>query len=136
MVPLETDKAPLFPLPKGAILPGELLPLHIFEPRYKAMMQAVRASDQIIAIGTLHPDNVHDAEGRPLISDIVGIGQLLRDEQNADGTSDIVLHGIGRGRITQELPSASWKDTWNSRGVSGALGFTSKVITSTATFPC
>ncbi|MDG2148747.1 MAG: LON peptidase substrate-binding domain-containing protein [Planctomycetota bacterium] len=105
----EIEKAPLFPLPKGAILPGELLPLHIFEPRYRAMMQAVRDGDQLIAIGTLHPGNTHDVEGRPLISDIVGLGQLLRDEQNDDGTSDIVLHGIGRGRITQELPSAPFR---------------------------
>jgi Lon protease-like protein len=108
-VHLETDEAPLFPLPKGAILPGELLPLHIFEPCYRAMMEAVRSGEQLIAIGTLSPGNRLDAEGRPLIADVVGIGRLMRDEQNADGTSDIVLHGMGRGRITEELPSAPFR---------------------------
>lgn len=106
---MQTDEAPLFPLPKGAILPGELLPLHIFEPRYQAMMEAVRAGAQLIAIGTLYPGNDRDAEGRPRIADVVGIGRLMRDEQNADGTSDIVLHGVGRGRITEELRSEPFR---------------------------
>ena len=108
-MPIDVDEAPLFPLPRGAILPGELLPLHIFEPRYQAMMRAVRAEAQIIAIGTLESGWERDYLGKPPVARIVGLGSLLRDEENADGTSDIVLHGAGRGRLVEELPSEPFR---------------------------
>lgn len=98
-----TGQAPLFPLPNGALLPGELLPLHIFEPRYRAMMDAVRTADRMLAIGTLLPGWEADYYGSPPVADVVGVGRLVKDRQNPDGTSDIVLHGLVRGEITEEL---------------------------------
>ncbi len=108
-MPRDPDEAPLFPLPRGAILPGELLPLHVFEPRYRAMMEVVREGAQLIAVGTLLPGLGCDDEGRAAVGGVVGIGRLVRDEQNDDGTSDIVLHGVTRGRITDELPTSPFR---------------------------
>jgi Lon protease-like protein len=97
------DKAPLFPLPNGALLPGELLPLHIFEPRYRKMMEAVRDGQGVIAIATLLPGWETDYHGAPHIAEVVGIGRVVKDRLNDNGTSDIVLHGMTRGRVLSEL---------------------------------
>jgi len=102
-------EVPLFPLPRGALLPGELLPLHIFEPRYREMMRRVRLGKRTLAIATLDSARPPDERGRPAVADIVGLGKLVRDELKADGTSDIVLHGWGRARIVEELPSSPFR---------------------------
>ena len=106
----ETFVVPLFPLPRGALLPGELLPLHIFEPRYRALLEEVRGSDNLaMAIGTLDPGWEADYLGRPAVAPVVGLGQVLRDKQRPDGTSDIALHGLGRARLLEELPSEPYR---------------------------
>ncbi|GJM23524.1 MAG: hypothetical protein DHS20C15_34390 [Planctomycetota bacterium] len=102
-------KAPLFPLPEGALLPGELLPLHIFEPRYRLMMDAVRKGDRMLAIATLAPGWEADYHGRPTVEPIVGVGRVVKDRENPDGTSDIVLQGLMRGRITRELDGKAYR---------------------------
>ena len=96
------DNAPLFPLPNGALLPGELLPLHIFEPRYRRMMETVRDGEGVVAIASLLPGWETDYHGAPNIADVVGIGRLVKDRLNDNGTSDIVLHGMTRGRVLDE----------------------------------
>lgn len=97
-------KAPIFPLPGGALLPGQLLPLHIFEPRYRRMLDVVRKGDRMLSIATLLNGWSVDALGNPPVHEIVGVGRLVKDKPNADGTSDIVLHGVVRGEITREIP--------------------------------
>jgi uncharacterized protein len=101
--------APLFPLPHGALLPGELLPLHVFEPRYRSMLEAVRRGQRIIAIATLLPGWESDYHGRPPVASVVGLGSMVRDRVNADGTSDIVLHGLLRGEIASEVGGRPWR---------------------------
>jgi Lon protease-like protein len=101
--------APLFPLPHGALLPGELLPLHVFEPRYRALLEAVRRGDRIIAIATLLPGWEADYHGRPPVAPVVGLGRMVKDRTNPDGTSDIVLHGLLRGEIAGEIAGRSYR---------------------------
>ncbi len=101
--------APLFPLPHGALLPGELLPLHVFEPRYRALLEAVRRGDRIIAIATLLPGWEIDYHGRPPVAPVVGLGRMVKDRGNPDGTSDIVLHGLLRGEITGEIAGRAYR---------------------------
>lgn len=101
--------APLFPLPDGSLLPGELLPLRIVEPRYRTMMEAVRGGDQLIAIATLLPGWETDYHGNPAIARVVGVGRVVRDRLNTDGTSNIVLHGLARGEIEVELESTPFR---------------------------
>jgi len=106
---LPLGDAPLFPLPDGSLLPGELLPLRIFEPRYRAMMEAVREGEGLIAVATLLPGWELDYHGNPAIASVVGVGRVVRDRLNDDGTSDIVLHGLARGSIGEELQSSPFR---------------------------
>jgi len=106
---LPLGDAPLFPLPDGSLIPGELLPLRIFEPRYRAMMEAVREGEGIIAIATLLPGWELDYHGNPSIARVVGVGRVVRDQLNDDGTSDIVLHGLARGSIGEELQNSPFR---------------------------
>lgn len=101
--------APIFPLPDGALLPGEYLPLHVFETRYREMMEAVRASDRLLAIATLLPGWEPDYYGRPGVAEVVGVGRLVRDRLNRDGTSDIVLKGLARGLLLEELSGRTYR---------------------------
>lgn len=102
-------KAPLFPLPQGALLPGELLPLHVFETRYRLMLEAVRRGDRLIAIGTLLPGWEASYDENPPVARVVGLGRLVRDQLNVDGTSDIVLRGLVRGEITEEVRGEAFR---------------------------
>ncbi|MHC5211927.1 MAG: LON peptidase substrate-binding domain-containing protein [Planctomycetota bacterium] len=99
--------APLFPLPHGALLPGELLPFHVFEARYRAMLAVVRKGDGMLAVATLLPGWETDTSGTPPISEIVGMGRVVKAEQRPDGTSDIVVHGLVRGEVLSEAPGGT-----------------------------
>jgi len=98
-------KAPLFPLPDGALLPGELLPLHVFEPRYRTMLEDVRKGGRVIAIATLLPGWEADYAGAPAVAEVVGLGRIVDDRSQPDGSSDIVLQGLLRAEIAVELES-------------------------------
>ena len=89
-------KAPLFPLPDGALLPGEFLSLHVFEPRYRAMLEDARKGSPVIAIATLLPGWEADYAGTPAVADIVGLGRMVKDRPQPDGTSDIVEQALQR----------------------------------------
>jgi len=104
-----TTIVPLFPLPNGALLPGELLPLHVFEPRYRVMLEDMRKGERLIGIATLLPGWETDYHGSPALADVVGLGRVVKDRLNPDGTSDIVLHGLLRAEIVEELPGKPYR---------------------------
>lgn len=94
----------LFPLPNAALFPGAELPLHIFEPRYRAMTERALAGSKLILLGRLRPGYEPNYHGRPPVFDVAGLGRITRDVRHADGRFDIVLSGIARVRIVAELP--------------------------------
>jgi hypothetical protein len=90
-------RVPIFPLAGALLLPRAQLPLHIFEPRYRAMVRDALASDQLIAM--VQPKD----EGEPpKIYDIGCIGRIVGSEELDDGRFHIVLEGVGRFRILKE----------------------------------
>ena len=94
---------PVFPLPKLVLFPGTLLPLHIFEPRYRDMFgDALGGERRLIAIAQLKPGWESRYEGRPPIYDVAGIGKIAAHTHNQDGTYDVVLEALARVRL-QEL---------------------------------
>jgi uncharacterized protein len=101
---------PVFPLTGSLLLPGNLLPLNIFEPRYRNMVaDALAGGNHIGMIQPLVPrqDNwVEEAESasHPDLYAIGCVGRIERSEQQPDGRYVIVLRGISRFRIARELP--------------------------------
>lgn len=97
---------PIFPLPGMVLFPGTYLPLHIFEPRYRAMTEAALAGDQVIGMILIRGDE--DAmQRRAPIFNIGCAGRIVESERLADGRFNLLLHGARRFRITRELESTS-----------------------------
>jgi uncharacterized protein len=100
------DAIPLFPLPNVVLFPRAVLPLHIFEDRYKQMTADVLESDKRIAMALLKPGWEKDYYGRPPIEPVVCVGKILSWEQLDDGKYNFLLQGTARARVIKEEKSA------------------------------
>jgi Lon protease-like protein len=100
---------PLFPLPNVVLFPNVFLPLHIFEPRYRAMTAEALQGDRIIGMALLRPGYETEYDGRPAIYDIGCAGVITHSQPLADGRYDVVLHGIEKFRITSEDHSRPYR---------------------------
>lgn len=96
------DRLKVFPLEGVALLPGTALPLHIFEPRYRKMLSDCRADDYVLALATPLSEEAEDGEPPPL-RPTVGVGLVVFDQRLDDGRSIIIVHGVMRARIDEEL---------------------------------
>ena len=67
----------LFPLSNLVMFPSNVLPLHIFESRYKEMLEDALRGDQLVAMATLLPGFEHDYYGRPPVCPSVCIGRVI-----------------------------------------------------------
>jgi Lon protease-like protein len=86
------------------LLPHALVPLHIFEPRYRKMTRDCADGLRVLALANV-PDDRAAAEKPPRVVPIVGVGVLARMDALPDGRFDVVLRGIQRARIEEELAS-------------------------------
>lgn len=93
---------PLFPLPNVVLFPHMSLPLHIFEPRYRKMVQDALLSHRMIGMALLRPGWEDDYEGRPPLFERGCAGRIVDSETLADGRINIVLKGLTRFRIVEE----------------------------------
>jgi Lon protease-like protein len=93
---------PLFPLPNVVLFPRAILPLHIFEERYKAMTADALAGNRVIAMALLRPGWEKCYYGAPAIEPIVCAGKILTHERLPDGKYNFLLQGIARGRVVAE----------------------------------
>ena len=88
----------IFPLTGALLFPGLQLPLHIFEPRYRAMISDSLARDRRIAM--IQPQGQYD--GAPLFQ-IGCVGKIGEVEAMEDGRYNVILEGIARFRLLREL---------------------------------
>jgi uncharacterized protein len=93
---------PLFPLPNVVLFPNVFLPLHIFEPRYRAMVSAALEEDRIIGMVLLRPGWESDYDGRPPVYPVGCAGLITHAERLGDGRYNIVLQGLEKFRIQDE----------------------------------
>ena len=103
-----TRRIPLFPLPGVVLLPGTTLPLHIFEPRYRAMVADALAGDRTIGMAMLKPGWESSAED-PSIYSVGGAGEIVDSEKLDDGRYNIILEGRFRYRVVEESPSSPYR---------------------------
>ncbi len=105
--PVETvdvpDVIPIFPLPTVVLLPGEVLPLHIFEPRYLEMVRDSIASHHVIGIVEVIPGFENELPGSPPVRDIGCVGFIASHEELPDGRFLLWLFGLERFRIEEEI---------------------------------
>ncbi len=95
---MKPQRLSIFPLTGAILFPGLQLPLHIFEPRYRAMVGDALARDR--RIGMIQPQDTR--EGAPLFQ--VGcVGKIEDVETSQDGRYNIVLSGEARFRVLREL---------------------------------
>lgn len=94
------DSVPVMTLPNTVLFPQALLPLHIFEPRYRRMLADVLATDRLFAIARLdnstHP---HLGTTEPL-NRIAAIGIVRACQQAENETSNLLLQGLTRVEVT------------------------------------
>jgi len=93
---------PVMALSGVTLFPNALLPLYIFEPRYREMLATVLAGDRIFAVGMVRPDT-----GEESIFPVAGAGLVRACVGQPDGTSQLILQGLGRVEFTgfdQEEP--------------------------------
>jgi Lon protease-like protein len=93
---------PVFPLPNVVLFPNVFLPLHIFEPRYRQMVDEALSGDRIIGMVLLRPGWEGDYDGRPPVYRVGCAGVITHAERLPDGRFNIVLRGMEKFRITAE----------------------------------
>ena len=104
-----SDLLPLFPLPNVVLFPNVFLPLHIFEPRYRAMTADALGSDRLIGMVLLRPGWERDYEGRPPVYPVGCSGVITHAERLQDGRYHLVLRGLDRFRIVREDHERSYR---------------------------
>ena len=91
---------PVFPLPNSVLFPGALMPLHIFEPRYRAMLRDALSADGNIAMAMLAQCSPEEYRDSPPFHATVCVGHVLKHDALSGGRSNIVLLGVSVGTAT------------------------------------
>jgi len=94
------DEVPVMTLPNVAFFPQALLPLHIFEPRYREMLRDVLATNRIFAIAGLDQRLLGQPGTIEPQHRIVGVGIVRACQKNDNGTSNLLLQGLCRAEIS------------------------------------
>ncbi len=98
------SEIPIFPLPNVELFPSALLPLHIFEPRYRAMVADALDSERLIGMVMLRPGWEASYEHAPDVYPVGCAGFITHAERLADGRFNIMLRGLEKFRIMGERP--------------------------------
>lgn len=93
----------VFPLPSAVLFPHTVIPLHIFEPRYRALVRDALAGDRVLALAQLEPGWEGAYQGRPAMQPMMCAGVIIWDEQVEEGRYNILLQGVCRVRMVTEL---------------------------------
>lgn len=99
-----TGRAAIFPLPNVTLFPNVMLPLHIFEPRYRCMAEDALSGDRFLALGLLKDGwkNNYDSK-HCAIHSTVCLGRVIANEQLEDGRHYLMLQGLCRAHLVEEL---------------------------------
>jgi Lon protease-like protein len=93
---------PVFPLPGALLLPRSRLPLHLFEPRYLAMLDDTLKTPGRL-IGMVQPNKVPGRDGGTGLHTIGCVGRVTQFSETEDGRYMITLSGLSRFRVVEEV---------------------------------
>jgi Lon protease-like protein len=95
--------ARLFPLPGLVFFPHAVQPLHIFEPRYRQMAADALAGDRLLALVLFQPGWEDEYDDAPAVHPVACLGRVAVNQLLPDGRYNLVLRGLARVRIVEEL---------------------------------
>jgi uncharacterized protein len=96
------SEIPIFPLPNVVLFPSALLPLHIFEPRYRVMVADALESERLIGMVMLRPGWEPHYEEAPDVYPVGCAGFITHADRLPDGRYNIMLRGLEKFRIAEE----------------------------------
>ncbi|BAM06448.1 LON peptidase substrate-binding domain-containing protein [Leptospirillum ferrooxidans] len=100
---------PLFPLPNVVLFPKTLRPLHIFEPRYRAMIAEAISGEGLIGMMFLKDGWENQYDQNPPMESIGCLGRIIQHNQLPDGRYYITLLGISSFELISEIPSEPFR---------------------------
>jgi uncharacterized protein len=95
--------ARLFPLPNLVLYPHVMQPLHVFEDRYREMVEDALAGDKLIAMAVLEPGWEDEYDSRPPVAQYACLGKIVAHHRLEDGRYNLLLLGVQRVQIVHEL---------------------------------
>jgi len=96
-----TQTAPLFPLPKVFLYPQVVMPLHIFEPRYRQMIDDLLDRRGWLVISPIRSGHESDQAGNPPVYPVAGLGEIVKHQRLPDDRYLITLAGLSRVHIKE-----------------------------------
>ncbi len=105
----DLSRVGLFPLPNVVLFPSQSLSLHVFEPRYRRLVGDVIEQHHILAMPRLRPGFDGGYYGAPPLFEVCGAGQITEYTRLSDGRYNIVVQGLGRVRLLEELRSEPYR---------------------------
>jgi Lon protease-like protein len=97
----------IFPLPGTVLMPGEVLPLHIFEPRYRDMVRDALASHKVFGMVESLPATPTEDAGNASVREIGCVGFIAHHQMLPDGRYMLWLLGLERFHIEEEVDAAT-----------------------------
>ena len=99
----------LFPLPSLVMFPMTVVPLQIFEPRYRKLLADALASDRFMGVVLLAVGWEEDYYGLPPISGVTCVSRIIQDQTLPDGKESLMLEGLSRARIDHETQTDPYR---------------------------
>jgi ATP-dependent Lon protease len=100
-----TGTVRLFPLPNLVLFPHVMQPLHVLEPRYRELLEESLAADRLVTMAMLARGWERDYEGRPPLVPVACLGRVAVHHRLEDGAYNVLLVGLKRVRLLEELPA-------------------------------
>lgn len=118
---MEARILPLFPLPDVILFPGQVMPLHIFEPRYRQMMRDLLDNSGEVILGTVLGEDKEQLTELAPVQPVAGLGRLQKYQALEDGRFLVMILGEKRVRIRPHIgnelyPQARVKEIDDSHG--------------------
>jgi uncharacterized protein len=92
---------PLFPLPEFFLFPGTVMPLRIFEPRYRQMVEDLLDRSGRLVLGAIVPGHESEQMGAPPVHPVAGLGEIVKHERLPNGHYVIFVIGLQRVRLNE-----------------------------------
>jgi Lon protease-like protein len=101
--------APVFPLPSLVLFPDTIVPLLIFEDRYRAMVKDALEGERLIAMALLKPGWETQYDGNPPFHERICVGTIVNHERLADGRYKMLLYGLFRAEVVEEVQTSPYR---------------------------